>query len=119
MYFGQYLILKLLLCVYKCKSCCIRELLFAFGILRSGVHVFAQVLLHPTELWEEKAAGMSALSWHPGRLVLPRCCQPKHAGNCSCSLPPVICPDGKYFWAVAGFQTVQELVASAQCLSEY
>lgn len=69
-YFRQCFLLKLLSCIYKCKSCFVSELLFTFGILCSGAHVVARLLLHPAELSEEKAAGMSA---PPGKQEGLRC----------------------------------------------
>lgn len=81
--FRQYFLVELLLPVYKCKSCFVSEFMFTFGVLCSDVHVVAQHLLNPAEL-SRKAVGLSALSWQTGGSC---CCQPKHPGICSCSLP--------------------------------
>lgn len=113
--FRQYFLVELLLPIYKCKSCFVSEFTFTFGVLCSDVHVVAQRLSNPAEL-SGKAVGLSALSWQTGGSC---CCQPKHPGICSCSLPRFICPDGKYCRAVAGFQTMWDLIPCAQCHLEY
>lgn len=114
--FRQRFLTKLLLPIYKCKSCLVSEFMFTSGILCWDVHVVAQRLSFPAELGEE-AVRLPALSWRTGGLVLPHRCQPKHPGVRSCSLPRFICPDGKYCRAVAGFQTTRDLIPCAQCHS--